>query len=61
MLAIPFRLTIAGAPTIAALIWQVGGYGWVVRLALLAALAGLLALVAAVRVIETARLAPHTP
>jgi MFS family permease len=61
MLAIPFRLTIAGAPTIAALIWQVGGYGWVVRLALLAALAGLLALVAAVRVIETAHLAPHTP
>lgn len=50
MLAIPFLLTAAGAPTIAALVWETGGYDLVILLALLASIVGLISLLQALRV-----------
>ena len=49
-LAIPFMLGFAVGPTIAALVWEVGGYDMVIVLALLSVLAGLGAVFAAARV-----------
>jgi MFS family permease len=47
MLAIPFLTATAAAPTIAALIWQKGGYDSVIWLAFAAAAVGLLSMLTA--------------
>jgi MFS family permease len=47
MLAIPFLTATAAAPTIAALIWEKGGYDWVIWLAFAAAVVGLLSMLTA--------------
>ena len=49
LLAIPFLLTAASAPVIAAMIWQIGNYAGVILLALLASIVGLFALMQASR------------
>ena len=49
-LAIPFMFGFAVGPTIAALVWELGGYDMVIGLALLSVLLGLGAVVAAARV-----------
>ena len=46
-LAIPFLTATAAAPTIAALIWEKGGYDWVIWLAFAAAVVGLLSMLTA--------------
>ncbi len=56
LLAIPFLLTAAGAPTIAALVWETGGYDLVILVAFLAAIVGLIALLQARRVSNKDRL-----
>ncbi|TDJ65528.1 MAG: MFS transporter, partial [Proteobacteria bacterium] len=48
MLAIPFLTATAAAPTIAALVWEKGGYDWVIWLAFAAAVVGLLSMLTAV-------------
>ncbi len=48
MLAIPFLTATAAAPTIAALVWEKGGYDWVIGLAFAAAVVGLLSMLTAV-------------
>lgn len=48
LLAVPFQAASAAAPTIAALVWGVGGYDWVIIFALVAAGVGVVALVSAV-------------
>lgn len=50
LLAIPFLLTAASAPTIAALVWESGGYDLVIFVALLASIVGLISLLQAWRV-----------
>jgi MFS family permease len=47
MLAIPFLTATAAAPTIAALVWEKGGYDWVIWLAFAAAVVGLLSILTA--------------
>ena len=47
MLAVPFMLAIAISPTLAAIVWEYGGYDLVIKLAILAALIGLFALIVA--------------
>jgi len=47
MLAIPFLTATAAAPTIAALLWEKGGYDWVIWLAFAAAVVGLLSILTA--------------
>lgn len=54
LLAVPFMGSVAIAPTVAALVWQAGGYDLVLLLALLAVGLGLLALLAAWRTVRTA-------
>jgi hypothetical protein len=50
LLAIPFLLTAASAPTLAALVWEIGGYDLVIYVAFLASIVGLIALLTARRV-----------
>ena len=50
LLAIPFLLTAASAPTVAALVWETGGYDLVIYVAFLASIVGLIALLTARRV-----------
>jgi MFS family permease len=50
MLAIPFMGGFAIGPTVAALVWEAGGYDLVIGLAVAAVMAGLGAVVAAARV-----------
>lgn len=47
MIALPFMFGLAAAPTLAALVWQVGGYDLVIGLAVLFPLIGLSAFLAA--------------
>jgi predicted MFS family arabinose efflux permease len=56
LLAIPFLLTAASAPTIAALVWEIGGYDLVIIVALLASIVGLISLLQALRV---SKKSPH--
>ncbi|NQV98921.1 MAG: MFS transporter [Rhodospirillales bacterium] len=54
MLAVPFMLGFAIAPTLAALIWKSGGYDLVLQLAMLVAAFGAVALVCAGRLVKRA-------
>lgn len=47
MLAVPFMLGIAISPTLAAIMWEYGGYDLVIKLAILIVLIGLFALIMA--------------
>jgi hypothetical protein len=45
MLAVPFMLGFAISPTLAAMIWEFGGYDLVIEIAILTAIIGLCALI----------------
>ena len=56
-MALPFMGATAAAPTVAALLWQVGNYDWVIAICFVVSLAGLLCFVTAARV--SAKTAAH--